>query len=961
MKQGISRFRRLAISGIVAVTAASGLSVLGLAGTAGAAAGPGSTITAATAPAIGANGTNQPAGNEVITLAPGTTFATGDTITVTVLDNASAATITFDHNPTLSVATGAGDVGICSGGNSGCTITGAGTNTETITLTSLVGQVAASPTPSTITLSNIGYTTTASNGGFVLVSTGGATLAVPSSPASANATVNSSALATLTAVPPVPLISPGATSPAANWNLALSGIGNQWVSGDKYFITVARNDTTNCETVAKPDTLAFSGTPVGAGSAITGGATAIPTVTATLAAAAGSSCGVTNEMILTFTNSGTITSGAAAPVNISISGVKYAVSSDTYTTSTPGVGSKTNLGPITVASGYNTPPTFTASGNTTPPSVPKDVLVGATAAASNAAIGVNTLVITANKPSTTINLNVTSSGGEAVNQPISPISIAEGLPGALKGGVVGWACVALSPTSAPGAAAEFASTPTVTATGGGIAVGNVSLLTPGGFTGPSELVFQVTTASSGTPGTVTVSGIVLNVPKVVGFFPTAEVASGGTNAADACTVAKGGAGTATPYINPVTGSHNFQIANVAGRIFGQDQDATAAQAFELVNPPACHVGLTPSTPAVLVTNGSYQDALSASYLAGQLKTGVLTTNTNTVSPEALQAMALSGTTEVFVVGGPLVVSPADITQLQNTPSYRCGTGGVTPRLNSSGQIVNLIVQQIFGQTADDTASAVATFPGAGIPGTANFQGAYAGTFNDTSGSSGSGTATAPDVPVTTAILATDQSFTDAASASAVAWGGSAANGNGHGFPLLLTGPASLSPAAAEGLTNDSVQQVIVMGGPIAISDNVLTQIEAMGISVIRIAGQDFTDTSQLLGQFDLNSVNSGGQANGLDYNTPLLSIARGDYYTDAIIASQLSGLFRSPILLTWDPNSTSQPGGTDYLGKFLTMVGQTAMDPGAPTDGTVNNLFIYGGQFAISSALQATIGHDLNG
>jgi hypothetical protein len=174
-------------------------------------------------------------------------------------------------------------------------------------------------------------------------------------------------------------------------------------------------------------------------------------------------------------------------------------------------------------------------------------------------------------------------------------------------------------------------------------------------------------------------------------------------------------------------------------------------------------------------------------------------------------------------------------------------------------------------------------------------------------------------------------------------------------------PSTLSPAAAEGLVNDSVQQVIVMGGPIAVSDNVLTQVEAMGISVIRVAGQDFTDTSQLLAQFDLNSVNSGGQANGLDYDTAFLDIARGDYYTDAIVTSRVSGLFHDPTLLTWNPNNTGRPGGTDYLGKFLTMVGQTAADPGTPTDGTINNIEFFGGPFAISNALQATIGHDLNG
>jgi hypothetical protein len=207
--------------------------------------------------------------------------------------------------------------------------------------------------------------------------------------------------------------------------------------------------------------------------------------------------------------------------------------------------------------------------------------------------------------------------------------------------------------------------------------------------------------------------------------------------------------------------------------------------------------------------------------------------------------------------------------------------------------------------------------------------------------------------VTTAILATDQSFTDAASASAVAY-------KSH-FPLLLTGPSSLSPDAVTALTNDAVQQVIVMGGPVAISDNVLSQVEAMGISVLRVAGQDFTDTSQLLAQFEQNSVNGSGLTNGLDYEPFYVTIARGDYYTDAIIASQWSGRTSTPILLTWDPNNTGMPGGTDYLGTYLHSAGQVGFDPGTPADGTMNNLLFIGGPFAISPALETTIANDLNG
>ena len=316
-------------------------------------------------------------------------------------------------------------------------------------------------------------------------------------------------------------------------------------------------------------------------------------------------------------------------------------------------------------------------------------------------------------------------------------------------------------------------------------------------------------------------------------------------------------------------------------------------------------------------------------------------------------MRLTGVTTVYVIGGPDAISRSLVTELQNTPAYICAG---SQRVDAQGQVIDLVVQTIFGQTADDTASAVATFPGPKPPGTAAFHAAYGGQYNDTSGSGGSPIATAPDLAVTTAILATDQSFQDAASASSPAYT--------SGFPLVLTNQASLSPAAVTALTNLGVQQVIAMGGPIAISDAVLTQVEALGISVLRIAGTDFTDTSQLLAQFELNSVAPpgaplAGQTNGLDYNPTQVNIARGDYYTDGIVASSASvGI---PILLTWNPQTTGNPSGTDYLGKFLTQVGQMTSDPGSPTDGTINNLLIVGGPFAVSGGLESQITKDLNG
>ena len=979
MKQGPGRFRRAVTACAAGTIALSFLSVLAIASPASALPTQSGTTVAASTPSLVPGVNNQPAGNWTVTLTPGATgsahtCAGGPNpgrIQIAVADFNEITNINYDILPTIAAPSTVGNAGfaICGSGSAHpATISSPGT------LNFFYEDTSATTVNQVINITNVAYDVGASHAGAVLVrgtntDTGYGNSGVaqnltpvtasldgvgtPYDPSATNAIINGSPTAFLSTITAVPVIAPGTTGAAANWNLNLSGIGHSWVTGDKEYITVARNDRTNCETVAKPDSIAFSGTPILLGSATSGAATAVPAATATLAAASGSSCGVTNELVLTFTNSGTITTSSPGAVNLTIVGVNYAVSADTYPPPVTGFGTGTNLGPITVASGYNTPPTFSTSGIVTPPSVPNDVLVGAAVVpASNANINGTSLVITSNKPSTNIQINVTSHGGEVVNQPVSPITIAEGSPGSLGGGVVGWACIALSPLAGPGTEAEFNTLPTVTATGGGIVVGNVSLLTPGGFAGPSELAFQVTTASSGSPGTVTVSGITVNVPNTFSSALNAELVSGANSVSDACSYAKTGVFTSgTAYVAPLTGNHFFPVASIVGRIWGQDQDGTAAQVFEF-NPPSCSNSLTATVPAVLVTNGSYQDALSASYLAGQLGTGILTTNTNTVSPEALQALALDGVTQVFVVGGPLVVSPADVTQLENTPSYRCGTGGVTPRLNALGQTRNLIVQQIFGQTADDTAGAVATFSGAGTPGASHFPAAYGGAYNDTSGSSGSPASSAPDTSVATAILATNQSFTDAASASAIAY-------TNH-FPLVLSGQDTLSPAAAEALTNDSIQQVIVMGGPIAISDNVLSQVEAMGIVVLRVAGQDFTDTSQLLARFELASSNSiGGPPSGLDYDPFYLSIARGDYYTDAIVVSRVS--VGVPILLTWDPNSTSQPGGTDFLGTFLTAAGQGLGLDIFGADGTINNLLLAGGTFAISNPLATTLGTDLNG
>ena len=149
------------------------------------------------------------------------------------------------------------------------------------------------------------------------------------------------------------------------------------------------------------------------------------------------------------------------------------------------------------------------------------------------------------------------------------------------------------------------------------------------------------------------------------------------------------------------------------------------------------------------------------------------------------------------------------------------------------------------------------------------------------------------------VRATGQTFPDAMSASAMSYA--------QQWPILLTQQAALSTQASAAIVDLGIKQVIVMGGPIAISDAVVLQVEALGVSVLRIAGTDLTDTAQLLAEFELSStVNGSGQATGLGWAVSHaygVNVARGDFYADALAGSVVGGRTKTPIVLTLNPST----------------------------------------------------------
>jgi len=680
-------------------------------------------------------------------------------------------------------------------------------------------------------------------------------------------------VSTVTAVSTL-AVNPGAADQAVG-NLTFS-LANTFAAQDTLSI-----DLPECQTAT--DYIAFSTTPT---IAVSGGSSTetAPSITPSLAeqSGEGTACttanggkGTMDSLVLTFGNSASSTGTTAWTVTLS--GLEYSIGTG-YTTS----------GNIPMTGFY----LASATGST-----PQKVTV-----ASNATLA--DYSVTANTPG----VAVAPTGSDAA---ISNLVITEYTPGTV---TVGTVSVTLS-------AGKFDanSTPTVTASGGGAVAGKVTGM------GTNTLSFSVTTASSTAPATYTLSGLAVDAETTSGTAATPGPVTADVTDTDA-------AGTVTTLASAVK---VFSVINAAAPIYGETADATSAALFETQNCGTPDKADTnPGTlNAVLATSDNFPDALSASYLAGQLGTAVIVTPTDAVSQDTLNALRFEGVQHVFVVGGPLAISPADISTLESTPAYNCGG------LTAPGG--DLTVTQIYGQTQYGTAEDVAEYVNPNMVGSVDVPGAYTGMYNDTTGNNGT-TAADAVTGVKTAILAVGTNFPDAMAASAMAY-------NEH-LPVLLTETDSLAPEAESAIVNLGIQQVIVMGGPLAISNNVVTQLMGLGVSTFRIAGIDATDTAQLLAQFELNTTNASGVADGLAW-TPAkgLVVSRGDYYTDALSASEFAGSNETPIVLTENPTTVGQ-----YLTSFLNTVGTVGY-----SGTTVYQYQVIGGPLAIAPATMTTISNAL--
>lgn len=263
----------------------------------------------------------------------------------------------------------------------------------------------------------------------------------------------------------------------------------------------------------------------------------------------------------------------------------------------------------------------------------------------------------------------------------------------------------------------------------------------------------------------------------------------------------------------------------------------------------------------LVASGlSFADALAGGYLAGYRGAPILLTAPDQVPAPTSAALSDLQVKHVVLLGGPAVITQAVADQLAATPSTNA-VGG------------DLDVTRVAGDSRYDTAAAIARAPG----------------FSYVGGVGG----------LRTALLASGLTFPDAVAASPVA--------DAARFPVLLTDPSTLSPQASGALSDLAIDQVIVLGGPAAVSPAVEAAVQAQHVTTQRVAGSDRSDTSAKLAQWAIDNLGFGtahvNVASGADSGLGVDALSGGPH-------GALDG--PAPTLVT---NSATDPGAdATFLG-----------------------------------------------
>jgi putative cell wall-binding protein len=301
------------------------------------------------------------------------------------------------------------------------------------------------------------------------------------------------------------------------------------------------------------------------------------------------------------------------------------------------------------------------------------------------------------------------------------------------------------------------------------------------------------------------------------------------------------------------------------RLEGPNRYATAAEVATATFPAG-------AKGAILASGERSPDALGAAFLAGTVDAPVLLTHADAVPAVTLAALAELEVTDIAVIGGSAVVSDEIVAQLSG---------------------LGYAVGRVGGLDRYETSRAIAT----------------AGSLVQEVGSLGDGGPTA--------MVTSGEGFADALAGAPLSYA--------EGFPLLLTPGKVLSEEPAAALEQLGIEQVLLLGGPGAVSAEVEAQIVALGITVRRLSGVDRTATATALADLAIDE---------LGWPATHVTLARGDGFADALAGGPHGGAERSPVLLTTSP----------------TALGDVTRDWLRARAATVTSIDVLGGTAAVSDA-----------
>jgi len=475
---------------------------------------------------------------------------------------------------------------------------------------------------------------------------------------------------------------------------------------------------------------------------------------------------------------------------------------------------------------------------------------------------------------TSIARSTLTSGGSAA---LPTVTVTD--PGVIQSGDV--ITLSLDTTAGP-VTFDTNHTPTVTETGSGVIVGPVAETA-------TTITFAATKSSTATTASYAVSGI---------FVTGSAATSGAVRIGVTASQISGIDATVAPIAVAA-------ITYLLPAFYGNTAADTAAKLFR------AYTGRNGQLSAVLASVSEPQDAETANYLASNVNTGILLTDPGSLSPAVTATFDAystigTGAGKIYILGGTSVVSTA----VENQLIARFGSSHVV---------------RIAGASQYDTNTAVVNYVAANFNTNSDRLGidfSRQAQYNDTAGTSSPST-----TPSTfgqaggakTAIVASGdiRSFQDGIVSGPLSYY--------YGMPVVLTTPTGLTAAARTLLAQGGFRQVVLLGGPLALSDTVTTQLTTpvaaggAGVTVARVAGTEASDTAQLFARFltdgkgsdvNMNRTDNGDRDGGV-------LIARGTGFQDALAAGPYAGENAfTPILLTQSATTLGAP-----LAGYLKTVG----------------------------------------